>query len=177
MQVTKFVDILYKENLIRKWRFSVTYYQFLHHWADDILNTYLLHVAETFLRSVQVLSWSGISPLFFFYGNRKFFTAYTTARHLSVFSARSIHSMPPYHFSSFDFNIFLPSRYFKCYTWDVHFNSFDSNSHIYCRTTNFVLHRHGYTLVYHKLIISSGKIRQPMNPLRKIRRLSGLYPH
>ena len=44
-----------------------------------------------------------------FYGTRRFITAFTTARHLSLSGARSIHSMPPLHFLNSYFNIILPS--------------------------------------------------------------------
>ena len=46
---------------------------------------------------------------------RRFITAFTTARHLSLSSTRSIQSMPPTHFSDTHFNIILPytSGYFK----------------------------------------------------------------
>ena len=44
-----------------------------------------------------------------FYGTRRFITAFTTARQLSLFLARSIQSMPLSHFSKINFNIILPS--------------------------------------------------------------------
>jgi len=44
-----------------------------------------------------------------FYGTRKFITEFTTARHLSLSWARSIHSMPQLHFLNSYFNIILPS--------------------------------------------------------------------
>ena len=44
-----------------------------------------------------------------FYGTRRFITAFTAARHLSLSSARSIHSMSPLHFLNTYFNIILPS--------------------------------------------------------------------
>ena len=44
-----------------------------------------------------------------FYGTRRCITAFTRARHLSIFSARSIQSMPPSHFLKIQFNIILPS--------------------------------------------------------------------
>jgi hypothetical protein len=44
-----------------------------------------------------------------FYGTRKFITAFTKARHLSLSWATSIQSMPPSHFLKIDFNIILPS--------------------------------------------------------------------
>jgi hypothetical protein len=44
-----------------------------------------------------------------FYGKRGFITAFTTSRHLSLFSATSIQSIPPqFHFSNIHFNIILP---------------------------------------------------------------------
>jgi hypothetical protein len=45
-----------------------------------------------------------------FYGTRRFITAFTTARHLSLSSARSIQFIPPCHFSKIHFNIILPSK-------------------------------------------------------------------
>jgi hypothetical protein len=45
-----------------------------------------------------------------FYGTRRFITAFTSARHLSVSWARSIHSMPPTsYFLYIHLNITLPS--------------------------------------------------------------------
>jgi len=43
-----------------------------------------------------------------FYGARKFNTAFTRTRQLSISWARSIHSMPPPHFLKIHFNITLP---------------------------------------------------------------------
>jgi len=44
-----------------------------------------------------------------FYGTRRFITAFTRARHLSLSRARSIQSMPPSHFLKIQLNIILPS--------------------------------------------------------------------
>ena len=45
-----------------------------------------------------------------FYGTRKFITAFTSARHLSLSRASSIQSMPPTsHFLKIHLNIILPS--------------------------------------------------------------------
>ena len=44
-----------------------------------------------------------------FYGTRSFITAFTTARHLFLFCARSIQSTPQSHLSKIRFNIILPS--------------------------------------------------------------------
>ena len=45
-----------------------------------------------------------------FYGNRRFITAFTQARYLSLFPTRSIQSMPsPSHLLKIHFNIILPS--------------------------------------------------------------------
>ena len=44
-----------------------------------------------------------------FYGTRRFITKSTTARHLSLLWARSIYSMPPYHFLKIHFNIIFTS--------------------------------------------------------------------
>ena len=43
------------------------------------------------------------------YGTRRFITAITSTHHLSVFSARSIQSMPPTHFLKIHFNVLIPS--------------------------------------------------------------------
>jgi hypothetical protein len=43
-----------------------------------------------------------------FYGNRRFITAFTKARHLSLPWARSTQSMIPSHFPKIQFNIILP---------------------------------------------------------------------
>jgi hypothetical protein len=48
-----------------------------------------LHGADSSLWSWQVLSYSRKFPAF--YGNRRFVTAYATARHLSLSWARSVH--------------------------------------------------------------------------------------
>ena len=44
-----------------------------------------------------------------FSGTRRFITAFTTAHHLSLSSARSIQSIPPSNLSKIHFNIILPS--------------------------------------------------------------------
>jgi len=50
-----------------------------------------------------------------FYGTRRFITAFTNARHLSLSWVRPIQSMPPSHFLKIHFNFILPStpRYFE----------------------------------------------------------------
>ena len=56
------------------------------------LLTYLLHGAESFLRSyLGLLLVKKFPP---FYGTRKFITAFTSARHLSLSWAKSIQSPP-----------------------------------------------------------------------------------
>jgi hypothetical protein len=44
-----------------------------------------------------------------FYGTRRFITAFTRARYMSLSSARSIQSMPPSNIWKIHFNIILPS--------------------------------------------------------------------
>ena len=60
--------------------------------------TYLLHGAESFLRSWLVLQL--IKKFSAFYGTRKFITVLTSARHLSLSWANSIHSPQPLPTSS-----------------------------------------------------------------------------
>ena len=43
-----------------------------------------------------------------FYGTRRFITAFSSARHLSLFLASSIQSVPPSHFLKIHLNIILP---------------------------------------------------------------------
>ena len=67
----------------------------------------------------KITPWSRVlekltgSPLFkkfpAFYGTRKFITAFTSARHLSLSSARSIQSMSSSHFLKIHLDIILPS--------------------------------------------------------------------
>ena len=52
---------------------------------------------------------SSYQEISLFYGTRRFITAFTSARHLSVSSATSIHTMPPFQFLKNHFNIILPS--------------------------------------------------------------------
>jgi len=42
--------------------------------------------------------------------NRKFISTFTSARHMPLFCARRIQSMPPSHFLKIHFNIILPSK-------------------------------------------------------------------
>jgi len=55
-------------------------------WRLKFVHMYLLHAAESFLRGQQVLGWLKKFPAF--YGTRMFITAFTSARHLSLFWAR-----------------------------------------------------------------------------------------
>ena len=59
----------------------------------NIIVTYLLHAAESFLRSWLVLQLIKKFPAF--YGTRKFITVLTTARHLSLSWANSIQVPQP----------------------------------------------------------------------------------
>jgi hypothetical protein len=61
-------------------------------------NSYLLHGAESFLRSQLVLQLIKIFPAF--YGTRKFITVLTSAHHLSLSLANSIQSPQPLPTSS-----------------------------------------------------------------------------
>ena len=49
-----------------------------------------------------------------FYGTARFITAFTTTHHLSLYSARSIQSMPSHPFLKIRFNIILPSIPWSC---------------------------------------------------------------
>jgi len=72
------------------------------------LLTHSLHEAVLF----QKLTGSQLLKVFpAFYGTRRFITAFTKTRHLSLSWARSIQSMPPAHFLNIYsyFNIILPS--------------------------------------------------------------------
>ena len=57
------------------------------------LLTYLLHVADSLLRSQQVLQLVKKIPAL--YGTLKFITVFTSACHLSLYRANSIQSPPP----------------------------------------------------------------------------------
>ena len=61
------------------------------------LPTYLLHGAESFLRSQLVCSYARNSPQF--YGSRRFITALTSVRHLSLSWASPIQSTYPHPIS------------------------------------------------------------------------------
>jgi hypothetical protein len=56
-------------------------------------------ITESFLRSLQSLSWSRKTPPSAFYGTRRFITVFTRARHWSLFWARCIQFKPSQHIS------------------------------------------------------------------------------
>ena len=58
------------------------------------LLTYLLHGAESFFKELTGSQLVKKFPTF--YGTRRFITAFTNARHLSLFWASSIQSIPPH---------------------------------------------------------------------------------
>jgi len=71
-------------------------------------NTYLLTPCSRVL--LENLTGSQLVKKFpAFYGNRRFITAFTSARHLSLSRARLIQSMTPSHFLKIHLNIILPS--------------------------------------------------------------------
>ena len=55
--------------------------------------TYILHATESFLKTIGFQLVKKFPP---FYGTRKFITAFTSARHLSLSWASSIQSIPTY---------------------------------------------------------------------------------
>jgi len=81
------------------------------HWLLHLL-TYLLTYLLT-PRSRIILQKLAVSQLVkefsAFYGTRRFITAFTSVRYLSLSWARSIQSIPPSHFLKIRFNIILPS--------------------------------------------------------------------
>jgi len=60
-------------------------------------------------RSREANRFSAGQEITAFYGTRRFITAFTSARHLSLSWARSIHSIPP-HPTSWRFILILPSH-------------------------------------------------------------------
>ena len=72
----------------------------------NILLTYLLHGAESFLRSQLVLQLIKKFPAF--YGTRKFITVLTSASHLSLPWASLIQFIPPHPTSWRSILIYLP---------------------------------------------------------------------
>ena len=71
-------------------------------------STYLLHGAESFLRSYLVLQLIKKFPAF--YGTLKFITVLSSSRHLFLSWANSLQSpLPPSHFLKIHLNIILPS--------------------------------------------------------------------
>jgi len=76
--------------------------------ADTSFLTYLLTPWSRVL--LEKLTGSQLVKEFpAYYGTRRFITAFTSARHLSLSPARSIQSMLPTHFLKIHLNIILPS--------------------------------------------------------------------
>ena len=92
------------------WYFIYVFYKllFLSHHVLDKGYWYLFTPCSRVL--LQKLSGSQLIKKFpAFYGTRRFITAFTKARHLSLFWDISIESLRSFHFLKIHFNIILPS--------------------------------------------------------------------